>query len=148
MLVEVAIAQLLRDNAGVAAIVGARIIPLVLDANVDYPAVLYRAVHGGEHYEDLDGSSGLRRTRLGIYATHSKGRTNYKPVLQLAEAVRLALHGFSGTVTLDNSSPVESIFIGNISAGPFEDRFDDPTQTYQRLQIYDVWSNEDIPTFS
>lgn len=146
MFLEVALAKLLRENAAVAAIVADRIIPLVLDSQVTYPAVVYREIHGGGHTESLEGSSGLRFSRFAFYATQSKGRTSYRTVLELAEAVRLALQGFTGDVQ-DGSSPPETVHIHNISAGIHEDRYDDPTQTYQRVQIFDVWSTEAIPNF-
>lgn len=128
------------------AIVQGRVIPLILDANVEYPAVVYKEIHGGEHDETLDGAGGLRRSRFAIYATHTRGPRNYPTVLRLAEAIRLALHGFTGDVISDDS-PATTIRIKNISAGPHEDRYDDPTQTYQRLQIYEVASFEPVPTF-
>ncbi len=153
MYVEEALFKLLRDNAAVSAIVMTRIYPIVLDRNVIYPAIVYRELHGSadEHEETLDGSAGLRHSRFGIYSTQSLDEealdeSPYLTVLRLAETIRLALQGFTGTVYSDDSPP-EAIFIGNISAGAHEDRYDDPTQTFQRLQIYEIWSEEQIPTF-
>jgi len=152
VLVEEAIYKLLRDDTAVNAIVEGRIYPIILDRNVTYPAIVYRALHGGEHEETLDGGGGLRHSRFGIFSTQSKDENDldespYPIVLRLAEAVREALQGFTGTVTSDESPPT-TIAIRNITAGPFEDKYDDPTETFQRLQIFEVWSEESIPTFS
>lgn len=143
MEIEEALVKLLKNDATVANIVVDRIIPMVLDSNVVYPAVLYKRIRGGDHFERLDGPLGFRHSRFAFYSVHSKGRTSYLTVLQLGEAVRLALHGFRGTVAPD-TSPGDTIRIGNILCRAAEDGYDDKTQTYQRLQIYDVFSAEPI----
>ncbi len=146
MLVEEALFQLLSESSDVGAIVADRIRPVILDINEVYPALAYREVPGGEHIEHLDGASGLKRSRFRIFATARKVEAGYKTAIELAEAVRLALEGFTGTVT-NSASPPETLEIRNISALTHHDLYDDPTATFQRAQDYDIWSREPIPTF-
>lgn len=144
LLVEEALAILLRANAALVTLVGNRIYPGALSQTVAYPAIAYRLVDR-EHVTNLTGrtSSGLARSRFWFIST-GKGLNGYADSKRVNEALRLCLFGYHGVVS-NTSSPVVSLDIHNIVAVRTEDLYDDATQTYQVGCAYDVWAAEARP---
>ena len=77
MLIEQAIYQILKNDAGVIALVGNRIFYGVLDQIVNYPAIAYRppAVGNRTLLRTLGGGCSLVSQRVHVYSA-SKGRGN------------------------------------------------------------------------
>lgn len=144
MLVDQAVRKLLATDAGVIAIASTRIYGGILSQDATQPSVTYRVV-SRDHEEDLDGPSGLRTSRFRIYSTARKKVGDYTVAKQLDEAVRLALHGFSGTVTDLTVSPPETIEIQRVFAASSFDFYDDKTETHQIISDYLVTAHEVIP---
>ena len=143
MLVEQAIAQLLNDSTGVQALADDRIFsPIIKPGMNTYPAVAVRT-SSRRHEEVLDGPAGLRTT---TFQTYSVSKHDFSAAKLLDEAIRQTLHGYRGTVTSDDS-PSESINIQGIFAGSSFDGYDETTQTYQVVSLYEVTAGEVVPTF-
>ncbi len=83
----------LENDAGVAAIVGSRIYPEPAPQNASYPLIVYTRITG-THEHDLQGAAGLCEARYQLRCW-AESRSAVKA---LAEAVRLALQGFSGSM--------------------------------------------------
>jgi hypothetical protein len=93
MTIEQAIFEALTEDSGVAAIVSRRVYPSLMPQNPTLPAIVYTLI-SGQQEESHDGPSGLARPRyqFDCYAETATG------AFALSEALRLALHGFSGTL--------------------------------------------------
>ena len=98
--IEQAIYNILANTAGISAIVGTRIYQVKMPDNVAFPAISYQTSFGSQ-IESFTGFSGLRNPVINIDSwAKSAGVAK-----DLAEKVRAALHGYSGTygdVTIDN----------------------------------------------
>ena len=90
---QLGIVKLLRDDATVAGLVGARIYPSVKPQSGAFPCVVYSRVDGIRDYHHK-GPSGLVNSRLqiDIYAT------SYPLTKQVHGAIVAVLNGYSGTV--------------------------------------------------
>lgn len=120
-------------NAGVSALIGTRFTPLLLDQNSAFPAAVYQFI-SGTHEESMQGSSGLAAGRLQVSAY---GVTP-KDSRDVAEAIRLVLHGLSGTVgTTDNVAIL-------ILDGP-RDGYEDEIKRFRRDYDYQVHYHETQP---
>ncbi len=98
--IEDAIYNILTSNPGVSAIVGTRVYRVRMPDNPQLPAITYQTSYGSQ-VESFTGYSGLR---MPIISIDCWGDTA-KLTRDLAEKVRVALHGYSGTysdITIDN----------------------------------------------
>jgi hypothetical protein len=143
VLVEEALSLVLRANAELVALVAGRIYPNVLPQVVTYPAISYRLV-SRRHIDQLSnrGSTGLASSRFRFFSTSDTG---YAQVKRVAEALRLCLQGYRGTVS-DGGSPAITLYIQNIEPMLAFDFYDDPTQTHQVISDFEVWAQEQQPT--
>jgi hypothetical protein len=139
ILVEAALAQILKTDARLNALVADRIYANVLRQDITYPAVAYR-LRARERALILEprGSAGFVKSRIAIFSAGEE----YGDVKAVDEAIRLALHGFQNLVTID----LESFEIKGIFALTSIDFFDDTTQTHQVMSEFDVFHEEVQPT--
>jgi hypothetical protein len=97
-----AIRKVLADNAGVAAIVSTRIYPLYnIPHNAIAPYVAY-SQGSADHAHHLGGASGYAIYGIDVYCVS----TTEQGMRTLGTAVRKALDGFTGTVTVSADSVV------------------------------------------
>lgn len=64
-MIEKAIFDTLRNHAGLSAIIGQRIFPVVLPQNGTFPAITYQ-ISGTDPENDLDGYTGLNNLRVQL----------------------------------------------------------------------------------
>lgn len=114
MTVEAAIYTLLKDAAGVSALAGTRIYPILAPQDSAYPLITYQRISGAR-WRTFDGPSGKAQPRfqLDVWAT------SYAGANALAKAVRDALDGYSGTVA--------TVRIGGVALETDQDRIDTST---------------------
>lgn len=145
LLPEQALQQILLADAAVVALVGARIYSPVLPQTVTYPAISIQ-LDKRDSVRQLNnrGSTGLAVSGYRIAAI-SQGPSKYAQAKRIAEAVRLALEGYSGTVTDSTVSPIESVRIQLISPEGSRDHYDDATQIHRVIADFDVWAGEQQP---
>lgn len=106
MTIEEALVAHLADDAGVAALVNARIYPGLLPQKPGYPSIVYHRVSGPREHSH-DGPSGLTHPRFQLDCIDG----TFKGARELGVAVRLALDGFRGTMGGDEGVPVGAVFI-------------------------------------
>ena len=120
----------LQAVTGVTDLVGTRVFPLLLPQDPTYPAVIYQQITGSR--ESAMGSDvGLVEATVQIdsYAT------TYAGARVLAEAVRVALQRFRGTVA---SVVISDVFV---LEGPL-DLYEDAVKKYRVQQDFLVWHRE------
>lgn len=94
MRAEKVVAALLNGDAGIAAIVGTRIYGAVAPEEDPAPLLIYSKADGTERLPDLDTAETTVRARVDVLVV----ATTYVQLKELAEAVRVALEGQSGSV--------------------------------------------------
>jgi hypothetical protein len=125
--VEEGVVARLKADTAVSAIVGTRIRPLEAPQGDSYPLIVFRKVSDVPDYA-MGGQSGLSEARIQIHcwAQDAPGGGSagaYGQAKALAEAVRLRLSGWRGTVTVG----ADSIVIDHIGLENQEDLFDPET---------------------
>lgn len=146
MLLKQAIYQLLANNAGVNAVAVARIYPGTLPQTVVYPAIAYRKIIPRPPDPILSSKTTGPTESHFIFYSVAQGTVGAKTAERLSEAVRLCLQGYSGLVTLTDSSPVETFQIHGIFWQGDEDAYDDKTQTHQVASVYSIHHAQEIPS--
>lgn len=126
MSVETDLFTKVTTNTGVSALIGTRFTPFILQQNTTMPAAVYQFI-SGTHAESFQGSSGLAAGRYQVSAYGSTAIDAWA----VAEAIRLVLHGLSGTV---GSTTGVAILILD---GP-RDTYEDDTKRYRRDYDYQV----------
>ena len=97
-MIEIEVYKYLSQYAGLTALVGDRIYPMILPQDAVLPAVTCEKI-SGQRINTKFGPAGLVRARIQV-SCWAKG---YLVAKQVAEQVRLALAGFpGGTVYLEN----------------------------------------------
>lgn len=91
MTIEAGIFAHLIGNAGVVALVGTRIYPLLVPQDAEMPALAYQRISGPRDHAH-DGASGLALARIQLTFVAA----SYDGAKSLAAAVRAAMDGFSG----------------------------------------------------
>jgi len=140
--IDDAIRTRLLAVAGVSDLVGtgsaARVWPMKLPQHPPpkYPAITYQLVSGAPDY-DLDSASGLAHVRIqidcwGRDATAATG--GYRKARALAEAVRAALSGYSGTVS--------SVVIQQVTLLNRRVLHEDEAELYRESLDFEVWYEE------
>lgn len=143
MNVQEALYLRMTADAGVSAIATGGIWNGVLSQDALYPAIAYRRMDKETPLRlESRGHSGIAGHRFRFYSAAQQ----QDDATELDEALRLCLHGFSGTITNTDLSPDESLDIQGIFQTNTFDFYDDPTQTYQVISDYDVWAEEPRPT--
>jgi len=136
-MIEEAIFKILKDDAAVAAIVGDKIVPQRAAQQTDLPYVVYELI-SSQHMKDMDGASGLANPLFRL----TSWETTYAKVKALAEAVRLALVGFRGTI---DGNVIQGIFLENQLDG-FDLRPDGSEGNADRvIQEWSIWYCEPVP---
>lgn len=114
----------LKNNAGVAALVGTRVHPLILPQQATQPALVYLIV-SDDRPQSHSGPTGLARPRIQIdcwSATISTGGT-YGQAKAIERAVRAALEGFIGTMG--------TVSVRGVTLDTAQDLFDEEGQRYR-----------------
>lgn len=145
MLVEQALKQILSDDAGVVTLVGGKVFPGILSQSVTYPAVSYRQVHRKtEPVMDSATTTPPNSHFWFVSAAKGSGTEAYQKAKLIDEAIRLALQGYQGTVTLATSPPV-SLYIQGIFFLDSADEYIDSTQTHEVGSLYAIRHEQQQP---
>ena len=131
--IEEALVALLEADAGVSALVGNRIYPIVIPDGASLPAIAYQRI-SGPRAETMDGPSGLAWPRFQITSVAE----TVSEAIALANAVRHALDGYSGTVL---GVVIDSILILNESTA-FNTSVADEGESWLVMQDFRVWHLE------
>ncbi len=91
--IEDGIADYMENHAGISALVGNRIYPMVLPDEATYPAIVYQKI-SGLMVASHSGNSGLGNPRFQISCW---GET-YPVAKALSRQVKLAFHGYKGAM--------------------------------------------------
>ena len=143
MFIEEALVQLLREDADVSAIVGARIYPQIAPQNSPFPRIVYQRVTT-THIEHMQGSSGLARALIQV----DSYSPNYDEAKALSEAIRLLLQPVrSATVVIGDGTDAKNYFIGGIHLTNTQDLYEVPTDAgeiglHRVRQDWGIWSDE------
>jgi hypothetical protein len=127
-------ALLLADPAISAAVGGNRIWATLPLQGAVAPYILSTRI---SEFNDIasTGPTGLERPRFQLTAW---GR-NADEAANLADLIRDALHGYSGTVSYGNGSPVPSIVFRGIFMDVGRDLYDDISKLYGTSRDFLVW---------
>jgi hypothetical protein len=108
MNIEEALYSKLTGDAGVAALVVARIYPNVVPQDIAMPAVAYQRI---STVRDMahDGPTGVAHARFQFTISAS----TYSSARNVANAIRVALDGFSGLMGGVGGVTVEAVFVEN-----------------------------------
>lgn len=109
---EAAVYKLMTDDATVAALVGTRIYPAIAPQSTVTPYIVYQRI-ATQHLHTMDGIAGLAETTIQIDCYAS----TYGAVKALADAVRLALDGYTGTPVGDGTV-IGGILLDNTNDNP------------------------------
>lgn len=93
MALEEGLYAYLVADAGVAALIGTRLYPLLVPQDAALPAMAYQRISGPRDHTH-DGASGLAMARIQFTAVGS----SYSEAKSVMAALRAALDGFSGTM--------------------------------------------------
>lgn len=130
--IEEALHYLLKNNAGVSALVTARIYPTVAPQNVTLPAIVYQRISGvREHTHDSAGDLARPRFQFAALAT------TYSAAKALANAIRVCIDNYAGTVL---GVRIDSIQVQNEIDG--FNLATDSTSTYTTYVDAVVWHHE------
>lgn len=131
---EEAIYYILTEDSGVSALIGTRVYPLVIPQNATLPTVVYQEISSVLTHQ-MRPMIGLTRARYQFWCWAA----TYTGADALAEAVRLALDGYSGTANnvridsiqlQDESDKIERVVYG---VDRYRKRFD-----------FFIWYHQDI----
>lgn len=135
-------ARLIEEPEIVAVVGGgdsARIFPLELPQGETRASLVNQVVSGhGDHH--MQGASGLTKPRVQIAAV----ATTYAAARSLANLVKFAIDGDSGTWSYGSDSPQSSIDVQGVffTGTELEDRAGDRQNLYRVLLDYDIWYAE------
>lgn len=128
-MIEQALYTILSGHAGLTALVGSRIYPLILPQSPLLPAVIYQRVDAareGTH----DGPSGLAHPLFQL----SCWALDFDQARAVVAQVRLALDGYTGTVG--------GVEIEAIQSGHEDDQYEQDTKIYHSSIDFDIWHQE------
>lgn len=142
---EQALMTRLVADTDVSAIVGNRVYPHTAPQNATMPYIVYFRV-SGVHEHHMRGSSGLYDARVQL----SMFSTDFEQLLNLSDAVRLALDGYRGDVTVGTDMVrIHKCFMAANEDLPFTNPADaGQVGIYGRYQDYQVACDETTPAFS
>lgn len=132
---EEAIIALLLANDGVIQIVANRLTPGVRPQRGVLPCLVFNKIDGGQDVTHA-GANGQTDSRVQIdsYAA------TYAEAKAAARAVRLALNGYRGTVTVKGGAiPLQGVFLDS-DRDLFEG--EDPDKVFRVSQDFKVWAEE------
>lgn len=96
-MIEDKMVDLLLADAGVAAIAGDRVFPVVVRQTTAFPSVIYRRLPGGERTYSLAGRGGMTTVTVALYGW----ATSYTTARSLADAIRDALDAYTSNGSTD-----------------------------------------------
>jgi hypothetical protein len=129
-LIEEALYSLLANTPSIVALVDDRIYPNGGAEDDRYPLVTYEKIRGASE-QSHDGISGLAHPIFQINCFASK----YSDTITLAEAIRLLLQGYRGTVA--GVEIQSSRFLGDQDVGR-----DPETKAYARVLDFEIYHSE------
>ena len=143
MSIQSALYEHLKDDSGISAIVGSKVYPLVA-APGDPPYITFQLITRG-HEHDMGAASGLARTRIQINCWQSTATL----AETLADTVRDALDGFSGTMGTTNTAAVKSCRLDSEleAYDPPADADRAEAGVFSIKMDFLIWYTETIPTF-
>lgn len=132
---EAVLAQQITGNAGLAALVGTRVYPVLAPATASLPFVTWRR-SGIQRSQTLGAPMGLPRVSVeyGIYGT------TYEQARDVADRMRAVLDGYGGTVL---GCTVQQVSLENESDDFVTLAGTDLPPVYQITQVFDIWWNEE-----
>lgn len=136
-MVENAIYSILSNDADVTALVSTRIYPMTAPQGTALPYIVY-AREATDHHEVLAGSAGFARATMSVESF----ATTYLSARAIAEKVRLALQGNSGThasVVIDGVN-----LAGDRDVQIVPQNAEDPA-TFSTQQDFAMWFAEAVP---
>ena len=144
MSIQSALYEHLKDDAGILAIVGDKVYPVVAGPDDSLPYITYQLI-SRQHEHDLGAASGLARTRIQVNCWESTAAL----AETLADTVRDSLDGFRGTMGTVNTEAVKATLLdGEIEA------YDPPADpdraeggVFSVKMDFRIWYGETIPTF-
>jgi len=126
--IEKAIRSILIADTAVKAIT-TRCYPGKIPQNPEYPLIVYYKVTGNRDHH-LQGPSGLAHPRFQVEAW----ATTYDAAKALANAIRVALDGYKGTVG--------AVAIGSILMEAERDTYEDVVSCHRVIMDFFVWHSE------
>jgi len=123
----------LSSYAGLTALVGNRIYPLILPQGVTLPAVTYTQI-SGPRVHCMGSDPGLTHPRFQV----SVWAESYSDMATVAAQVRAALQDYSGTMGGDDGVVVQRIFLEDETDRNFEPN----TKTFRRDLDFIIWHEE------
>jgi len=124
-MIEHAIFSILSNDAGVSAIAGNRIYPILLPQNVTYPCVSY-SVDEGQEDVTFDGQGTFQSVSIEI----DSWSTTHAGMLSLSGACKAALKNYSGTVS--------GITIDKIQIDSAISVYEDAAEVYRKTLLITV----------
>lgn len=138
-----ALYALLTADTAVAALVAARVHPGFLPQGATLPAIAQTRI-SGQDVDTLAGSNGLAHARIQV----SCWAATYAGAAALGDAVRLALHGYQGTVTVGaNSLVVQSIRLQDQGDQPEPSPGHEQDRRYGRRLDFEIYHLITRPSF-
>jgi len=119
----------LTTDAGVVALVGSRVYPLVVPQDATLPAIAYQQISGPRDHTH-SGPSGLVRARMQLTFVGS----SYSEAKAVADAARAALDGFAGQMG--------SVTVGGAFLDNERDQWSQGFELPNVQQDYMVWYQE------
>lgn len=129
-MIEQGLVTYLLGQAGVSALIGNRLHDLVLPQSPTLPAIVWQRIGGAEHDVAQDGPTKLVSARFQF----SCWARTLLEAAQLAEALRLALHGYQGPMGSDTA---HAVFLMDD-----RDLFDAETGLRRRVLDFRIWFTE------
>ena len=133
-MIETALRGALIADAGVVALVAARVYPVVLPQAPVYPALTFQTISGESHY-GLGGASGLASPRVQIdcYAE------TFDAVMALRSAVIACLSGYRGTIA---GVAVQGMFRVAEADGFESDLTQTGARIWRKTLDFNIWFEE------
>ena len=128
--IETAFRAIMAEDETIAAIVADRIYPVWIPQKAALPAIVYQQIAGSR--VGMMKVSSLAHPRFQVLATAS----TYRVARELAEAVRKALSGYSGTVNMRQIQAINLIDEGDI---PSQMAGVDVLEAYSKRMDFEVW---------
>lgn len=127
----------LLSDAAIAATVGDRIYPNVLEQGIKHTSIVYSRISGlGDHW--MQGPTGLNRPRYQIDCwSLAPGDAS-----ALADLVKEHLDGYRGPMPYGTNSPQDFITVQGVFFTDERDDFDTESQMFRMSRDYFIWFRE------
>ena len=134
MFIEEAIYSYLSGHAGLTALTGTRIYPLVMPQNTILPAVTFSKVSGPRvHAMQKDTSTAYPRFQVSCWGSA------YKQAKEVAAQVRAALQDYKGTM-----GGAGGVAVGGVFLEDENDLYEPGTQVYHVALDFIIWHLEEV----